>query len=151
MTTIFRTCLLVLLFISNSYLSSEEYKFNLIGSDLSITDLEANAKTLLFTRSIAWKSFNLDITNKKKSLLYKACWEKYLLNKKVEFTITNSILSLDQVKSNSVDYKYTYDPKMIKISNINESSFIQFCNFNEEIQDNKSYESSIISFDLDDI
>ena len=151
MTTISKSfLLLIILFLSNNTFSNE-YRFTIVGTDIAITDMQANAETLLFIRNNAWKSFNIDPAEIDDNKFYDTCWKNLISNKEIKYKITNTILSTEKIRSESVDYKFTYDFKNIKFLNPIKNLFIDYCHSDNKTTDHMEYKSSSDSFDVDDI
>ena len=151
MTTISKSLVVILIFFSNNYIASSEYNFNIVGTDVAITDMQASAKTLLYIRNNAWQSFNIDPQDVKEKKYYDTCWKDLITNKEINYNITNTILTIEKIRSESVDYKFIYDFKNIKFRNPVKNLFIDYCSSGNVITNDMEYKTSTDSFDLDDI
>lgn len=151
MTTISKSLVVILIFFSNNYIASSEYKFNIAGTDIAITDMQASAKTLLYIRNNAWQSFNIDPQDDKEKKYYDTCWKDLITNKEINYNITNTILTIEKIRPESVDYKFIYDFKNIKFINPVKNLFIDYCLSDNVITNDIEYKTSTDSFDIDDI
>mgnify|MGYP001035337634 FL=1 len=151
MTTISKSFLLLIILFLSNYTFSNEYRFTIVGTDIAITDMQANAETLLFIRNNAWKSFNIDPAEIDDNKFYDTCWKDLISNKEIKYKITNTILSTEKIRSESVDYKFTYDFKNIKFLNPIKNLFIDYCYSDNEAINQMEYKTSTDSFDIDDI
>ena len=151
MTTISKSLVVILIFFSNNYIASSEYNFNIVGTDVAITDMQASAKTLLYIRNNAWQSFNIDPQDVKEKKYYDTCWKDLITNKEINYNITNTILTIEKIRPESVDYKFIYDFKNIKFRNPVKNLFIDYCSSGNVITNDMEYKTSTDSFDLDDI
>jgi len=113
--------------------------------------MQANAETLLFIRNNAWKSFNIDLAEIDDNKFYDTCWKDFISNKEIKYKITNTILSTEKIRSESVDYKFTYDFTNIKFLNPIKNLFIDYCYSDNEAINQMEYKTSTDSFDIDDI
>ena len=106
---IFR-CLILLLLTFNIQSKIIDYTFTVDGSDLTFTDLSANYESQNYLRSSIWKLFIENDSDNK----FQKCWNNYLTNKKITYSISGTTLSMESINNNSVTYKYTFDLNKIK-------------------------------------
>lgn len=149
MMMISRSLLIILISFN---LSSEDYIFTVQGDDISFTDLNAEAVSMQHLRSNAWKK----IINKNEHTdnSFQECWDEFILNKKINYKISKTLLVIEKINPESVTYKYTYDLKNLKNLNVTKSEFINFCNnkdTEEPIKEYNELEGFTESFDFDDI
>lgn len=169
---IFR-CLILLLLTFNIQSKIIDYTFTVDGSDLTFTDLSANYESQNYLRSSIWKLFIENDSDNK----FQKCWNNYLTNKKITYSISGTTLSMESINNNSVTYKYTFDLNKIKGLSLSKASFINYCDDLEKVinkdddkinvvtddaaddvaddvdivNDNSGYETSTNTFDPDDI
>jgi hypothetical protein len=163
--------LILLLLISNIQSKSIDYTFTVDGSDLTFTDLSADYESQYYLRSSIWKLFVENDNDNK----FQKCWNSFLTNKKIAYSISGTTLSIESINNNSVTYKYSFDLNKIKGLNLSKASFINYCDeleknvvnedetnnmndVNEDdtdevnvVNENSGYETSTDTFDPDDI
>lgn len=160
MMMIFR-CLILLLLTFNIQSKIIDYTFTVDGSDLSFTDLSADYESKNYLRNSIWKLFvEHDNGNK-----FQRCWNSYLINKKITYSISGTTLSIESINNNEVTYKYSFNLNKLKNLNVSKVDYLNYCNnleiksLNEEvIEDNTNdinndtgYQTSTNTFNPEDI
>jgi hypothetical protein len=149
MMMISRSLLIILISFN---LNAEDYIFTVQGDDISFTDLNAEVESMQHLRSNVWKK----LINKDELVdnLSQECWDEFILNKKINYKISKTLLVIEKINPQSVTYKYTYDLKNLKNLNVTKAEFINFCNkkdTEEPIKEDNELEGFTESFDFDDI
>ena len=160
MMMIFR-CLILLALTFNIQTKTIDYTFTVDGSDLSFTDLSADYESKNYLRNSIWKLFVVGDNGNK----FQRCWNSYLTNKKITYSISGTTLSIESISNNTVTYKYSFNLNKLKNLNVSKVEYLNYCNnldnksLNDEvIEDNTKdinndtgYQTSTNTFDPEDI
>jgi hypothetical protein len=148
MMTIFRISLLCVFLLILSY---EVYPKTVLikvnGTDVSFTDAEAQIESYKIIRSDAWRAYN--ISGRNEDDLQK-CWNHFIVNKKLNFSIKNSELRIFKANQSSIEYEYKYDPKKINIKGSSKANYLKFCDLKINDQDNDDISSETIRLDFEE-
>ena len=133
---------------------SDEYVIAVKTTNLSTAKLEAKYKSTDYLRSILWKKFLLNKTDKLNQK-YQSCWNDFIVNKNIKYKIKNSYLNKKSQNTDSFTFVFNYDLKDVEIFNISKESFLNFCDKKKPINNNQEnfvdFNYSEVVIDMDEI
>ena len=97
------------------------------GKSYEILDLNASVKAKKIIRDNAYLSFSLIKNKNPKNNIYSDCWLDFIKNKKINIQTSENSFSLIKRTQAKYTYKIDFNPKKIKVLNVNQKDFLHFC------------------------
>ena len=97
------------------------------GKSYEILDLNASIKAKKIIRDNAYLSFSMIENKNPENNIYSDCWSEFIKNKKINIQTSENSFSLIKRTQAKHTYKIDLNPNKIKVLNINQKDFLNFC------------------------
>lgn len=121
--------LIILLLSISSYSETFDIFFEVENKNQSyeILNLEASIKAKTIIRDNAYLSFTKINKKNIENNKFSNCWLEFIKNKKVNIQVTENEFYLKKNLNNNFKYHIKFNPKKIKVLNVNQEDFLYFC------------------------
>ena len=97
------------------------------GGSYEILDLTASVKAKKIIRDNAYLSFSMIKNKNPKNNIYSDCWLDFIKNKKINIQTSENSFSLIRKTQAKYTYKINFNPNKIKVLNVKQKDFLNFC------------------------